>query len=68
MFRHLHNQRAWNERKQCPGERNALNLGREALISITFSLLNQPKATAHLDLPLPESVSRQIFPRCIAQK
>ena len=27
MFRQLHNQRAWNERKQCPGERNAFESG-----------------------------------------
>lgn len=68
MFRQLHNQRAWNERKQCPGERNALNLGRWALILLTFSLRNQPKTIAHLDYPLPESVSGQVFPRHIAQK
>lgn len=68
MFRQLHNQRAWNERKQCPGERNALNLGRWALILLTFSLRNQPKTIAHLDYPLPESVSGQVFPRNIPQK
>ena len=45
-----------------------LNLGRWALILLTFSLRNQPKTIAHLDYHLPESVSGQVFPRHIAQK
>lgn len=61
MFRQLKQPESWNERKQCLGERNALNLGRWALILLTFSLRNQPKTIAHLDYPLPESVSGQVF-------
>lgn len=55
MFRQLYNQRAWNERKQCPGERNALNLGPRPLI-LLFLCETNPRPFHTLIHPLPEPV------------
>lgn len=51
VFRQLCNQRAWDHRKQCPGERNALDLVPWGL-DLAISLL-EPKAILHVDHTCP---------------
>lgn len=67
VFRQLCNQRAWNNRKQCPGKRNALDW---LPWGLDFALpLLELKAIQHVDHPCAQLffMSGQVLLKCIAE-